>query len=164
MITHFQYLRHVALSFLGVATLIAALILMFYTTASDALVSPHLPFGYWDNILIEGVVKTIYANPLYMKKNCQTPITADVDSDFSEIPCLDIENAGQCKLDPCLSEGCLTVLQRITMLQASLGPGPTFTKEVKVPLLILHFVPMLRACYSTTPRRSVAGLRQTRAT
>jgi len=99
MITHFQYLRNVALSFLGIITLIAALISMFYTTASDALVSPHLRFGHWDNMVMEGLVKTIYANPSYMKKSCPTPITPNIDSDFSEVTCLDIENAGQCKLD-----------------------------------------------------------------
>jgi hypothetical protein len=34
---------------------------------------------------MEGVMKTIYANPLYEKKTA--------NSDFSEITCLDIENA-----------------------------------------------------------------------
>jgi hypothetical protein len=70
---------------------------MFYTTASDALVSPHLRFGRWENMIMEGLVKTAYANPSYMK-NCQTPITSAIDDlDVSEITCLDIENAGQCK-------------------------------------------------------------------
>jgi len=68
MITQFQYLRHAALSFLGRGTLIVALICMVYTTAFDAVVSPHLRFGHWDNILMEGVMKTIYANPLYEKE------------------------------------------------------------------------------------------------
>jgi hypothetical protein len=48
-------------------------------------------------MIMEGLVKTAYANPSYMK-NCQTPITSAIDDlDVSEITCLDIENAGQCK-------------------------------------------------------------------
>jgi hypothetical protein len=72
---------------------------MFYTTASDALVSPHLRFGRWENMVMEGLVKTVYANPSYMKQNCQTPITSAIDDlGVYEITFLDIENAGQCKL------------------------------------------------------------------
>ena len=97
MITHFQQIAHAAFSFLGCITLVAAIISMFYTTASDALVSPHLGFSHWDSKIMNGTVKTVYANPLYMRRNCQTPITPIVDPEYSEITCLDIDHAGQCK-------------------------------------------------------------------
>jgi len=97
MITHFQQIRQAALSFLGFITLIAAIISMFYTTASDALVSPHLGFGHWDSKIMDGLVKTVYANPSYMRENCQTPITPIVDPEYAEVTCLDIDHAGQCE-------------------------------------------------------------------
>lgn len=94
MITHFHYMKHTALSFLGVITLLAALISMFYTTASDALVSPHLRFGNWDNRIMEGLVKTQYASSTYIGSNCQTPITTKMDPNAGST-CIDVENAGQ---------------------------------------------------------------------
>lgn len=103
MITHFQYLKHAALSFLGIITLTAALISITYTTASDALVSPHLRFGTWDHMVMQGLVKTSYANPFYIEKNCQTPITPAIDANASETTCLDVENAGQGSFIPCLN-------------------------------------------------------------
>lgn len=94
MITHFHYMKHTALSFLGVITLLAALVSMFYTTASDALVSPHLRFGNWDNRIMEGLVKTQYASSTYIGSNCQTPITTKMDPNAGST-CIDVENAGQ---------------------------------------------------------------------
>jgi hypothetical protein len=52
-------------------------------------------------MLMQGLVKTIYASPDYMKSNCQTPITPSIDVNYSQITCLDIENAGQCTFNFC---------------------------------------------------------------
>jgi hypothetical protein len=103
MITHFQNLQHAGLTFLGLISLTAALISMFYTTASDAIVSPQLRFGKTQNLLMYGVVNTSYANPEYISQNCLTPITPLVDPDNSGATCLSYEHAGQCKSHLCSS-------------------------------------------------------------
>ncbi len=95
MITHWQTLRHAALSILGLITLTVAFVAMFYTTASDALVSPHLKYGNWENKKMFGLVKTQYANPQYIAASCRTPISTDVDSANSGATCLNIQHAGQ---------------------------------------------------------------------
>jgi hypothetical protein len=97
MITHWQTLRYVGWTFLGVLSFIAAIGAMLYTTASDALVSPKLKFGSWEDINMQGLVQTSYANPTFIKKNCQTPITTDEDPGNAALTCLSIENAGQSK-------------------------------------------------------------------
>jgi hypothetical protein len=97
MITHWQHLHHAGLSFLGVITLTAAFIAMFYTTASDALVSPHLKFGNWEHRKMLGFVQASYANPYFIEDNCQTPILTSLDPTYSGTTCLSVEHAGQCK-------------------------------------------------------------------
>lgn len=93
MITHWQYLQHAAITILGTIALTAAFVAMLYTTASDALVSPHLKYGKWENKLMYGLVQASYANPLFIEDNCQTPITTDPDN--GGLTCLSVEHAGQ---------------------------------------------------------------------
>lgn len=95
MITHGQHLYHVGISFLGAITLVAAFIAMFYTTASDALVSPHLKFGAWEHKTMYGSVQSSYANPSFIKANCQTPITALMDPVEGGNECMSLDYAGQ---------------------------------------------------------------------
>ncbi|TVY42651.1 hypothetical protein LSUB1_G003795 [Lachnellula subtilissima] len=95
MITHGQHLYHVGISLLGAITLVAAFIAMFYTTASDALVSPHLKFGGWEHKLMYGSVQSSYANPNFIKANCQTPITAIMDPVEGGNECIALDYAGQ---------------------------------------------------------------------
>ncbi|RDW84840.1 hypothetical protein BP6252_02430 [Coleophoma cylindrospora] len=95
IITHWSHLQHVGVTMLGGITLLAALIAMFYTTASDALVSPHLKFGKWEYREMSGWVETSYANPYFIKDNCQTPVTTLMDPDNAGLTCLAIEHAGQ---------------------------------------------------------------------
>jgi hypothetical protein len=95
MFTHWQTLRHVGWSFLGILSFIAALGAMLYTTASDALVSPKLKFGDWTNIEMQGLVRTSYANPIFITESCQTPIPMPEDPQNAGLTCLAIENAGQ---------------------------------------------------------------------
>lgn len=95
MLTHWQTLRYVGWTFLGILSFIAALGAMLYTTASDALVSPKLKFGDWTNIEMQGLVRTSYANPMFISENCQTPITTAEDGVNAGLTCLAIENAGQ---------------------------------------------------------------------
>lgn len=94
MITHWQHLQHAALSVVGAITLTAAVVAMFYTTASDSLVSPHLKYGKPEDMILFGLVKASYANPDYIKKTCQSPITIAFDPEAGNT-CLSVEHAGQ---------------------------------------------------------------------
>jgi hypothetical protein len=95
MITHWQHIQHAGLSYLGAITLTTAIMATFYTTASDALVSPHLKYGKWENKMMQGFVQADYANSIYIKKTCQTPITVAMDTLYSGDTCLAIEHGGQ---------------------------------------------------------------------
>jgi len=97
MITHIEHLKHVGITVLGIITLTAAIVAMFYTTASDALVSPHLKFGKPESKLMEGLVKASYANPSYIADSCKTPITPTLDPIYYGTTCLDLVHAGECK-------------------------------------------------------------------
>jgi len=82
MITHWETLKHASLTILGLISLTAAFISMFYTTASDSLVSPHLKYGKPEEKMMFGLVKASYANLDYIMSNCQTPIKP-ADDEFS---------------------------------------------------------------------------------
>lgn len=97
MITHWENLHHAGISILGVITLTAALVAMFYTTASESLVSPTLKFGHMQHKLMYGEVSMSYANPKAVAANCQTPITAKEDPINAGNTCLQIANAGSCQ-------------------------------------------------------------------
>lgn len=95
MITHFQNLQHAGLTILGVITLTAAVVATFYTTASDALVSPHLKYGKWESKTMAGLVQASYANTFYVEDNCETPITTTMDPEYAASTCMSIEHGGQ---------------------------------------------------------------------
>ncbi|TGO51262.1 hypothetical protein BCON_0165g00120 [Botryotinia convoluta] len=95
MITNPKILRRAAWSILGAITLTAAFVAMFYTTASDAIVSPSLQFGKWEHAVMKGLVQTSYGNPFYVAQNCETPITTEMDSEYSASTCVDIDHAGE---------------------------------------------------------------------
>ena len=96
MITHWQHIQHAGLTVLSAITLTAAVVAVFYTTASDALVSPHLKYGKWKSQEMWGLVEASYANQNYIMQNCQTPITTAID-DLADAgdTCLAMEHAGQ---------------------------------------------------------------------
>jgi hypothetical protein len=95
MITHWQNLTHAGMTVLAAITLTASFIGLFYTTASDALVSPHLKYGAWEDKLMVGLVKASYANSIYISQQCRTPIDVTVDPMYSGVTCLQLEYAGQ---------------------------------------------------------------------
>jgi hypothetical protein len=92
MITHFEALKSSILSFLGVLSLVAAVVAMLYTTASESLVQPYLRYGPWEHGSMRGLVKTIWANPTFLGENCGTPITTKED-DIAGNTCLQIQYA-----------------------------------------------------------------------
>ena len=62
MIARWESVRHAATSLLGVLVLVAAIMAMVYTTASDALVGPKLNFDKPKHKLLYGKVATSFAN------------------------------------------------------------------------------------------------------
>lgn len=76
--------------------LIATLVVMFYTTASDTMVRPKLQFSKWEKMDLNSTVWSSYANPTYVNDTCTTPITADMDWAAGE-SCLAIQYSGDCK-------------------------------------------------------------------
>ena len=97
MITNWQNLRFTARTLLGVITLIGAVVAMLYTTASDALVAPHLRFGNYADMKMVGLVNTGYGNSTYVKATCQNPVPLAMDpfNDTNAFTCLETEHAGQ---------------------------------------------------------------------
>ncbi|KAI9753023.1 MAG: hypothetical protein M4579_005365 [Chaenotheca gracillima] len=92
--THVNAVRRAGCTLLGVLALIWALMAMFYTTASDALVSPKLSPSSWNSKLMYGQVFTEYANPVYASQKCQTPAKIH-DWEYGGSTCIEIEHAGQ---------------------------------------------------------------------
>ena len=95
MITHWESVRYAGLTFLGAISLTAALMAMFYTTASDALVAPKLKFGSSKLRVLHGEVKTIFANESQQIANCKTPMNNDNDNWNYGPTCVEIEHSGQ---------------------------------------------------------------------
>lgn len=62
MITHWETIRYGAASWLGILALSTAVMSMFYTTASSALVEPRLRFGPIVPQALHGKVATSFAN------------------------------------------------------------------------------------------------------
>lgn len=82
-------------SLLGTLTLLATIGSIFYTTASDAMVSPKLKFGDWESKVLQGRVVASYANPFFIKEKCTTPISFGLDPINAAPSCNDVEYSGQ---------------------------------------------------------------------
>lgn len=94
--TNLGAVRHVGHSMLGVMALVATIVVMFYTTASDTMVRPKLQFGQWRETHLNGTVWSSYANPTYVEQICTTPVGVDMDWDAQE-SCLAIQYSGDCE-------------------------------------------------------------------
>ncbi|KAI1756400.1 hypothetical protein F4782DRAFT_550214 [Xylaria castorea] len=100
LITHWGNSPNAATSFLGALTLTATICSLFYTTASDAMVSPKLALQGWVMRDLKGLVKTSYANPFYVSDTCQTPLrefrdSKDMDNNTYPSACLEILFSGK---------------------------------------------------------------------
>ncbi|KAK5146118.1 hypothetical protein LTR04_001116, partial [Oleoguttula sp. CCFEE 6159] len=58
-------------------------------------VQPALKFGPWENIMMQGLVKSSFANTNYVSRLCQTPIRDQDDEKTRGTTCLQIEHAAQ---------------------------------------------------------------------
>ncbi|KAI4734327.1 hypothetical protein E4T50_15136 [Aureobasidium sp. EXF-12298] len=104
LVTHLSSFRYSITSMLGALTLLATLLAMLYTTASEALggflsqdIQPKLA-AVSSDIVLQGLVKSIFANPTYLAEQCITPVATTVDR-LAEASCLVIRFAYQANLD-----------------------------------------------------------------
>lgn len=97
LITHWETIPSAAVSFLGVVALIATVAATFYTTASEAMVTPKIKFGAWEDRVLQGLVTSTYANPVAVGQDCPTPLRAH-DPAEANGACLNVQYSGQCEL------------------------------------------------------------------
>lgn len=90
--THGSALKYAGPTLLGALVLVSTLAATFYTTAAEALASPKLKFGKWEETSMVGIVDTAFANNTFLSTSCRTPIMGDRDDDAA---CLQIDLAGQ---------------------------------------------------------------------
>ncbi|CEL03776.1 hypothetical protein ASPCAL04919 [Aspergillus calidoustus] len=95
MIVHWESLRYSGWTILGAITLTATIVAMLYTTAAEALVTPKLRMGPFEDRMLVGDVHASFANTIYLANNCQTPVALASDSDYRNLTCLDMQHAGQ---------------------------------------------------------------------
>lgn len=94
MLAHWESVRYAGFTFLGIFALVAALMAMIYTTASDALVAPKLKLGKIESRLMYGSVATQFANPQWIEDQCTTPIPITEDVDYGTT-CIAIQHSGE---------------------------------------------------------------------
>lgn len=93
LITHWETAKYAGLSFLGMLSLLSAILATLYAPAATALVQPMLKDGYLEKRLLSGSVSSDFANILHIQQMCQSPIMTD--SQYGGTTCTQIEHAGQ---------------------------------------------------------------------
>lgn len=93
LLVGWQSVRY-ANSFIGAAVLLSAFSATWYTTASEALVSPKLKFGPIQERSISGLVRASYANAMYLGYNCEVPFATTGLDEYKNSTCLQIKHAG----------------------------------------------------------------------
>jgi len=93
LLSRWESVRYAGITGLGLISIASALFAMLYTPAAAALVQPQLKFGGWQENLIEGRVRTSFGNVQYIKANCYTPVTPEVDPAEHANTCAHIEHA-----------------------------------------------------------------------
>lgn len=99
-LSHFEALRYNMRGLLGWLTVAAAISTMFYTTASDALVSPKLRNGKAFATYLSGPVRSSYANANFVQATCPNLFKdATGDKTYLEAEdgpaCLSVQMSGQ---------------------------------------------------------------------
>lgn len=85
MFTNIKAMKKVGFSPLGVACILATLVAVLYTTASDALVAPKLIWGNADMMVMKGYAQAQYSDVKFVMKNCLMPdkMLADPEAPIS---------------------------------------------------------------------------------
>ncbi|KAF3760726.1 hypothetical protein M406DRAFT_21639, partial [Cryphonectria parasitica EP155] len=79
VLASFRALRYVGRTLLGITCILATLVALFYTTASDTMVRPKLQFSRWQHKTLKSTILASYANPTYVQDDCATPISTMFD-------------------------------------------------------------------------------------
>ncbi|KAF4458736.1 mcm2 3 5 family [Fusarium albosuccineum] len=79
ILTHFGTLLIAGQTLLGVLSLIALMATMLYTTASEALVSPKLKYGAWEDRELTVPVHSYYASFFYAGRRCNGDVELQSD-------------------------------------------------------------------------------------
>ena len=77
ILTHLEGVKYAIVTLIGGMALVAAILAMLYTTASDALVSPRLNFGDISPRHMQGRVKQAFGDVNALQQGCVTPIKDD---------------------------------------------------------------------------------------
>ncbi|KAF4976815.1 hypothetical protein FZEAL_6556 [Fusarium zealandicum] len=94
LITHFETLPSSSMTLLGMLSLTATFAAAFYTTASDAMVSPKLKYGNWESKELSGYVRASYANAQYVSYDCASLFNREDDIHAAE-SCMNVQFSGQ---------------------------------------------------------------------
>jgi hypothetical protein len=95
LFTHWETAKYAGLSFLGMMSLLSAVLATLYAPAATALVQPMLRNGRTEPMTLAGSVKADFASILHMQELCETPINKTIDPNNSGTVCTQIEHAGQ---------------------------------------------------------------------
>lgn len=94
LITHGETLPTAGMTVFGALALTATVAATFYTTASDAMVAPKLKYGGWESRILEGNVRSSYANTQYAKAICPGLVDS-LGEDTSGESCMNVQFSGQ---------------------------------------------------------------------
>ncbi|KAJ3526448.1 hypothetical protein NM208_g11182 [Fusarium decemcellulare] len=95
LITHFETLPSSSMTILGMLSLTATFAAAFYTTASDAMVSPKLKSGSWETKELSGYVRASYANAQYVSHDCPYLFDIKKEDIHAAESCMNVQFSGQ---------------------------------------------------------------------
>lgn len=95
MLINWESVRYAINTWLGGAALLVAVLVMFFTTASNALVAPNLNTVHQGDLVLYGMVIASFANNSNVKAHCITPITETLDPKDAGSTCSEIQHSGQ---------------------------------------------------------------------
>lgn len=95
LITHFETLPSSSMTILGMLSLTATFAAAFYTTASDAMVSPKLKSGGWETKELSGYVRASYANAQYVSHDCPYLFDIEKTDIHAAESCMNVQFSGQ---------------------------------------------------------------------
>lgn len=99
VIFQWENLKYATTTLLGVTSLLSAMAIYFFTTASNSLVSPHIALGKWESAQFLGQVQQNFGNLPVMKKECWAPIDAYLDSQNVGESCVNVLASGLANQD-----------------------------------------------------------------
>ncbi|TVY41608.1 hypothetical protein LSUB1_G002181 [Lachnellula subtilissima] len=99
VIFQWENLKYATTTILGFTSLLSAIAIYFFTTASNSLVSPHIALSNWESAQFLGQVQQNFGNLPVMKKECWAPIDAYLDSQNVGESCVNVLASGLANQD-----------------------------------------------------------------